>query len=198
MLRLIEAHLPSWERASALCEAYLENLSWFFRPVDREQIVEELIPSVYKNRRSHAASLEELDFHELSALLMVFSVGAVADLTLEPYNDEAEKFFHLSRAAISLKPIFDGSSFAGVQAVALMGAYDLFACRKPSLEGSWNMLNLAMLLAGSVSIPIKSTTQWKLIDDINRLVCVSPDSITHAFVIQISNTFQTETPLDGD
>lgn len=154
MLRLIEAHLPSWERASALCEAYLENLSWFFRPVDREQIVEELIPSVYKNRRSHAASLEELDFHELSALLMVFSVGAVADLTLEPYNDEAEKFFHLSRAAISLKPIFDGSSFAGVQAVALMGAYDLFACRKPSLEGSWNMLNLAMLLAGSVSISI--------------------------------------------
>lgn len=150
VLKLIEAHLPSWERASALCEAYLENLSWFFRPVDREQIVEELIPSVYKNRRSYAASLEELDFHELSALLMVFSVGAVADLTLEPYNDEAEKFFHLSRAAISLKPIFDGSSFAGVQAVALMGAYDLFACRKPSLEGSWNMLNLAMLLAGSV------------------------------------------------
>ena len=148
---LIDSHLPSYERASALCEAYLENLSWFFRPIEREQIMEELIPSVYKKRCQYADATADVDYHELSALLMVFSVGAVADLTLEPFNDEAEKYYHLSRAAISLKPIFDGASFAGVQAVALMGAYDLFACRKPSLEGSWNMLNLAMLLAASVS-----------------------------------------------
>ncbi len=39
---LIEAQLPEYGRASSLVEAFLENFSWSFRPLDREQIIEEL------------------------------------------------------------------------------------------------------------------------------------------------------------
>lgn len=37
---MIKERLPSYERATALVEAYLQHLSWFFRPVERDQIME--------------------------------------------------------------------------------------------------------------------------------------------------------------
>ena len=51
----IEEKLPSYQRASSLTEAYLENLSWFFRPVEREQVMGELIPIVYKKQRRQSS-----------------------------------------------------------------------------------------------------------------------------------------------
>ena len=40
--------LPTKERLSSLCEAFLENVTWFYRIIGRPQIMEELIPTVYK------------------------------------------------------------------------------------------------------------------------------------------------------
>ena len=39
--------LPTWERATALWEAYLENLSWYFKAIEREQLMEDVMPLVY-------------------------------------------------------------------------------------------------------------------------------------------------------
>ncbi|THH08783.1 hypothetical protein EW145_g2474 [Phellinidium pouzarii] len=176
----IEDMLPSYERASALAEAYLENVSWFFRPVNREQIMEELIPAVYKNWHKTSLSAKpdstpspsvastsnspaETDYddsprqprtdpHVLALLLTVFAAGAVADLTLPPYNDEAHLYHHLSRAALSLKSLFDGTTLFTVQAVMLVGTYDLFSCRKDSLEGTYKMLSFGISLASSIGL----------------------------------------------
>lgn len=43
----IEAQLPSRERASALVEAFQQNMTWFYRPVSRKQMLEELVPKAY-------------------------------------------------------------------------------------------------------------------------------------------------------
>lgn len=155
----IEEKLPSLERASALVEAYLENLSWFIRPIDREQIMEELIPEVYRKWRFASSSNcagssnEEspIDPHVLALLFAVFACGADGDLTLAPWNDEADLYYLLARAAVSLKPVFDGCSLHAVQAIALIAAHDLFSCRRNSLEGTWKMLSFSMSLAVSVS-----------------------------------------------
>jgi hypothetical protein len=39
--------LPTWERATALCEAYLENMAWFYKGIERDHLMEELMPAVY-------------------------------------------------------------------------------------------------------------------------------------------------------
>ncbi|KAH8110513.1 hypothetical protein DFH11DRAFT_1547404 [Phellopilus nigrolimitatus] len=190
---LIEEKLPSYERASALVEAYLENLSWFMRPIDREQIMEELIPTIYKKRYtsysinsnsctvsntnspvSTASSSEtpaessaqahlqrHTDPHALALLLVVFAAGAVADMTLPPCNDEAELYYHLSRAAMSLKPVFEGASLQSVQAIVLIGAYDIFSCRKFSLDGAWKMLSFGLALAASIGLH-RDPARWNL------------------------------------
>ncbi len=92
---LVEAQLPSRERASGLSESFLLNLSWFSRPVTREQIIEELIPTAYK--RLPEGVMTKMDLHDLALLLVVFATGAAADLTLPPYNEEAERYRHLAR-----------------------------------------------------------------------------------------------------
>ena len=162
--QMIESQLPTWERASALTEAYLQNLSWFFRPVDRQQIVEELLPAVYKRRRpslsqssfSDSSDIDgdldaPVDLHDLALLLMVFACGAAGDLTLPPFNREAETYRQLARATLGLKNIFDGASLSAVQAVCFLGMFDVISGWKNTLETSWKMLCLGFSLSASVS-----------------------------------------------
>ncbi|KAI5123022.1 hypothetical protein M0805_007643 [Coniferiporia weirii] len=156
---LIEAQLPSYERATALVEAYLEHVTWFFRPVKREQIMEDLLPIIYKRRWSEQPNSEKECFpkaedeaHRLALLLMVLACGAVADLTLAPSNAEAELYNHLGRAALSLRSVFDGASFRTVQAVMLLAIYDFFSCAKASNEYAWKMLSFGLVLASSIGL----------------------------------------------
>ncbi|THH11525.1 hypothetical protein EW145_g571 [Phellinidium pouzarii] len=139
VLALIEARLPSYERATALVEAYLENVSWFFLPVQREQIMEVILPSIYKRQRSGKPDLESgndsnadvaPNIHGLALALALFACGATADLTLVPQNAEAGLYHHLARAALSLQSVFEGASLKTVQAVMLLAAYDFLAGKK--------------------------------------------------------------------
>lgn len=106
LLQVIAAHLPSRERASTLCEAYLTNLSWFCRPVDREQLIDELVPVLYEklvdapahslmggrgvvvNDNGSVSSDEwdldeevDMDLHEVALVLSAFACGAAADFS---------------------------------------------------------------------------------------------------------------------
>ncbi len=141
---LLEAHLPSRERASGLVESLLQNLSWFFQPVSREQVVGELIPKAYRSAK------EKMDVYDLGLLYMVFAVGAAADLTLTPFNQEGECYRHLARAALSVKSIFDAITLSAIQAVALMGSYEVVSGRRNGPDYGWKMMNLSMGLSSSV------------------------------------------------
>ncbi|KAL5527974.1 hypothetical protein ACEPAG_6775 [Sanghuangporus baumii] len=181
--KCIEEMLPPYTRATALVEAYLANLSWFFRPVEREEIMEELIPIVYKRRRSHSVAScsgtsssdssgghQRTDPHVLGLLLSIFAVGAVADMTLPPWNDEGELYYQLSRTALSLKPVFEGAGLHAVEAIALLAAYNLFSCRRKGLEGTWKILSFSVSLAASIGLsrywssPIHSPSDYVCLD----------------------------------
>lgn len=179
---MIEGMLPSYSRATALAEAYLQNLSWFFRPVAREEIMEELIPIVYKKhppaRSDQVVDLPSdsrggqtrTDLHVLALLFAIFANGAVADLTLPAWNDEGELYYHLARTALSLKPVFDGAGLQAVEAVALLGSYNLFSCRNKGLEGTWKMMSLCLSLAASVSSLLPSFFFGLVILNVWRLI----------------------------
>ena len=187
----IERNLPSWERATALCEAYLENLSWYYRAIERSQLMEELMPTVYKRKKKSVNkssvedpsttgasnpialvidpccaqmigypqqfqkrdgdSTDETHLHDLALILMVFASGAAGDLTQEQYNEEAETYQYMARAALGLKSIFDGATLITVQATSLLGAYHVFSARRANLESAWLFFNISYVLAASVS-----------------------------------------------
>ena len=157
----IREQLRPYPRATALVEAYLENFSWFFRPVQRDQAFEELLPDVYawsraanenaSGPKAGSVYVPELDMHNFALMLAVLACGALADLTLPPDNDEAPVYYRLARAALSQEDLFGIASLTTVQAVSLLGAYDLYSCTRNSLEFSWKMLSFAMVLGTSVS-----------------------------------------------
>lgn len=68
--------------------------------------------------------------HELALMLVVFCYGALTDpnLPAAPHNAEAERYYQLTRAALSLEPVMDRPpSIATVQVLSLMGIYQV--CR---------------------------------------------------------------------
>jgi hypothetical protein len=172
LIPILDDYLPTYERATALAEAYLENVNWLPRPIQREQIMEELLPMLYKHRgKVGAHKIDEnhphIDFwrmkvvkrmHFLGLAYALFACGSAADLTQAADTLEGKTFNYLARAAVNSTSVFDtGASMENVQALMLLASVAFFTCEAPSLESSWKMMSFAHLLGVSVSI-----TRWFL------------------------------------
>jgi hypothetical protein len=86
-VNLLFDRLPPQTRASSLCETYLEQAAWSFRPVKRDEIMEEIISPIYKAVRERTASGTPIAWfspHKLAVAYLIFGLGALVDLTLEP------------------------------------------------------------------------------------------------------------------
>lgn len=149
----IERLLPTYERAYALAELYLKNLSWFFMPVDREQIMEELIPAAYPTDRrlgtaeTPANNSTRMDPHNLALLLAILAWGAAADLSLPPLNDEGQLYFHCSRAALGLQDIFADTTIVTVQAISIIASCWVFSNNALCADGADKLYSFACMLA---------------------------------------------------
>lgn len=145
VLETINANMPSFERAYSLAETYLENFSWVLRVVQRDQLFNELLPTQYK-RLSHAQedpNASEMTAHELALLLAVFASGSLADLTLPPFNDEAEQYYQMALAALSVTPVLGSPTLSAIQALSILGAYNAHSGRTFSLDLSGSFFSLA-------------------------------------------------------
>ncbi len=66
--------------------------------------------------------------HDLALIFVVFCFGALTDPSLPPapHNDEASRYYELTRAALNLEPVLDRPpSVATVQTLSLMGIYQV-------------------------------------------------------------------------
>ena len=155
VLPLIYSYMPSIERASSLVETFLEHCSWMYSVVKRDQLIDELLPKLKTSLANpYTLSYDDmiLGFDDISLLFMVFSLGAWADLTLPPYNEQAEQYHQLSKAVATLGNFIRNPSLAAVQALYLMGCYVSMSSRKNLIEPAMSIINLASSLARSVSI----------------------------------------------
>ncbi|KAG9317567.1 hypothetical protein JVU11DRAFT_1775 [Chiua virens] len=150
--------LPEYPRATTLCETYLENAAWVFRPITREELIDEILSPVYafsQDRKKNLEGLEvneEISSHTVAVLYMVFAHGALTDLTLPPYNSEAEDYFHLARLALSLQPVYDLPTSRTLQALVLLAYYYANSGRHPTLDSAWSIISFANKLAQSMGL----------------------------------------------
>jgi hypothetical protein len=171
---LAETYLPPWPEARQLCDLYLEQAPWFFGAVKEAQITREILPLWYEEAANMAPSrtspshllLPQLQdrqssatgtkgtAHDLALLFIIFCFGALTDVKRPPApdNEDADRYFKLSRAAMALEPVLDRpTSVATVQTLALMGIYQGLASGDNSIESTWALMGLACKLAQSVS-----------------------------------------------
>lgn len=146
--------LPPYPRASALCETYMEHAAWIFQPIRREELIDDILSPVYalaqETQSNTSESKTECPEHTIAALYMVFSQGALMDLTLPPCNQEAEDYFHLGRVALSLRSVFESPTIHTIEALAVMGYCYSNRGKQYALHSAWSVIALASKLAQSV------------------------------------------------
>ncbi len=159
LVERLEAHLPPQTRAWGLCETYMEHLTWWSRPIKRDELIDDILVPIYNckkdptKRSYHRDATDDEDKcpHSLAVLFFVFALGSLVDLTLPPCSAEAELYYRLGRAAISLRSVFDSAEIQTVQALTLMGQYHSLCTQRYTLESAWRIMSLASKLAQSVS-----------------------------------------------
>jgi hypothetical protein len=157
---LADSFLPPWPEALRLCELYLESAPWFFGPVTRKQITEELLPTWYSEARAVSGLPEAAQSpspqgtnHELALLFIIFVFGAINDVNLPPPPDNADAthYFDLSQATLNLDSLlYRPGSVAAVQTISLMAIYRGMCADENSIESTWAMFGMATRMAQSV------------------------------------------------
>lgn len=77
--------------------------------VSRNKLVNELIPIVYKETPVPYGP------HDLALLLVVLGIGSLVDLNIPPYSFEAQHYYRLSRATLTLQPILGAQSVVTIK-----------------------------------------------------------------------------------
>ncbi|KAI0079109.1 hypothetical protein K474DRAFT_1659611 [Panus rudis PR-1116 ss-1] len=169
VLDKLERNLPPHPRAWALCEAYLEHFTFWFRPIKRDELIDEILTPIYRSindpdKRSYFPSMPgdgERCPHRLAVLFFILAVGALVDLTLPACNVEAEKYFQFGKAALSLRSIFDSPEIETVQAVSIMAAYQSACSQRYTNDSAWAIISLSVKLAQGLGLH-RDSSQWKL------------------------------------
>ncbi|KAF8913807.1 hypothetical protein CPB84DRAFT_1811319 [Gymnopilus junonius] len=158
-------HLPPEPRAWSLCETYMEQATWMFRPIKREELIDDILSPIYKTIKEKQATgvfNPTVTAHKLATMFLVFAMGALVDLTLEPYNREAEMYYQLGRASLSLRSVLDSPEISTVQAVLLMASYHSNGGQRYTMDSAWALVSLGSKMSQSVirpAVPIDLNVQ---------------------------------------
>ncbi|TDL18165.1 hypothetical protein BD410DRAFT_831020 [Rickenella mellea] len=162
-----EERMPPYERATALCETYLQQASWFFRLVRRPQLIDELLNPIYRRMESTTSFPnnvnDDMYRHNLALLLSVFAMGALWDLTLPPYNEEAHTYYILSCSLVDLESDADSPSLTVVQTLCAMCSYYTQSGRIQSMDRPLAFLGYGSTVAAAIGLH-RDPARWQLDD----------------------------------
>ncbi|KIM39410.1 hypothetical protein M413DRAFT_446927 [Hebeloma cylindrosporum] len=159
---IIESHLPPYEQGLALCETYFDQVSWMFRGVTREQLVDDMLPVIYKMQVAPPGE-DYSGPHDLALLFIVLAIGAVVG------KDAAQvlggHFYQISRAAIALQPVLEKPSIVTIQTLYLMSIYNGMSGddmkSDTNMEMTWSLVTLASNLSQTIGLH-RDSAHWGL------------------------------------
>ncbi|KAJ7077455.1 hypothetical protein C8R44DRAFT_826138, partial [Mycena epipterygia] len=179
-LDYLKGRLPPYTESLRLSELYLAQSPWFFGPVMRAQVTDEILPLWFPDetsrRKPKDTSPKPLgSAHELALIYAIFCIGALGDADLsfshnttevdalqanskEPHD--SEYYYRLTKAALTLEPILAGPpNVAMVQTLALIAIYEVPCAGENTIARAWPVFGLVTKLAQSVH---RDCAKWPL------------------------------------
>lgn len=152
--------LPAKPRAWGLCESYLQQGCLKEQFIERDELVNDLLIPVY-NRGDPRIQEQDRTFtaHKLAILFFVFAIGARVDLTLPFDSDEADKYYQVGRAALSLNSVLNSPELATVQALLLLSFCHMQGGRRYDIDVACMVAALAVKRAESIGLH-RESPQW--------------------------------------
>ncbi|KAH8830894.1 hypothetical protein DL96DRAFT_1707686 [Flagelloscypha sp. PMI_526] len=162
-------HFPGRLKASSLCELYTEQYAWSCTPVLRDELMDEFLVPTYKILEAINDPADTpttaLHPHRCAVLFLVFALGSWVDLTQVNYWEDADKYYHLARACLTMQSIFEAPECATVQAIALLSSYSDIRGHLSSmtLHPGWTLLSLASKIAQGLGLH-RDVSKWNYLD----------------------------------
>ncbi|KZP23890.1 hypothetical protein FIBSPDRAFT_1042717 [Athelia psychrophila] len=164
-INMLLSCLPSRTRAWSLCEIFLEQGSWLFRLVQREELIQDIFNPIYmaKQERENPDCLvaTEISPHKISVLYSVFTLSRLMGLTLPGSNEEGDHYHQCARAALALRSIFDSPMVETVQAILSMTSYCSMSTQRYSRESVWMLSSVGSKVAQSLGMH-RDPAQWNM------------------------------------
>ncbi|KAJ7088967.1 hypothetical protein C8R44DRAFT_818944 [Mycena epipterygia] len=169
-LDYLKGRLPPYTESLRLSELYLAQSPWFFGPVMRAQVTDEILPLWFPDetsrRKPKDTSPKPLgSAYELALIYAIFCIGALGDAdlsfshnTTEPHD--SEYYYRLTKATLTLEPILAGPpNVAMVQTLTLIAIYEVPCAGENTIARAWPVFGLATKLAQSVH---RDCAKWPL------------------------------------
>ncbi|KAJ6538854.1 hypothetical protein DFH09DRAFT_1368755 [Mycena vulgaris] len=147
-------HLPLEVRALSLCETYYRNGCWTGMPLAQDETLE-LLMEIYGPFRigeGEEKHRSRVILQQMAVLYFILALGSLVDLELPPYSLEADHYFDLGCAAMSVRSLFEGPTLVTVQALALMALYYAHGGRRYTVEGAWSAISLASSISQTLGL----------------------------------------------
>ncbi|KAF7329384.1 Zn(2)-C6 fungal-type domain-containing protein [Mycena kentingensis (nom. inval.)] len=149
--------LPTAERAAELCEIYIAEASWHATLVLADDL-RELCRTIYAYAANPARySLAIPHVHSLAVLFLALAMAALADLSLPAYSPEADALFDAGQAALALESVFVSRELRTIQALAMAATYLATGGPRYSIDASWALNAMAMVLAERLRLHRETT-----------------------------------------
>ncbi|KAI0698383.1 hypothetical protein BC835DRAFT_1269122 [Cytidiella melzeri] len=162
--QMIITYLPPYDRTLRLAQAYVEGAAWLFRGLTPQQLVDEMIPFIYKQPMNIPEGSPMHDYsgpHDIAVVFLACAIGTLIERDHENQTGEGEHYYHLARAALCLQPVLEKPSMVTIQALRLLSNYVAMSGteRDSSIETAWSLLTLSSQLAQSVH---RDSARWGL------------------------------------
>lgn len=157
---LFSPFLPSRERALQLMELYYRNAAWMFDPIVRDDFVTNILTPLYGHTGS--PNVNNIHSHRLSVFFIVLASGVLYEQSTSS-GVIAEQYHALSRAALSLDPIYQDATCATVQAL-FMAFGHIYQSDRTNNEGRWLLMGVVVRVAQLIGLQ-RDNAGWGLGQD---------------------------------
>lgn len=154
---LFSPFLPSRERALQLMELYYRNAAWMFDPIVRDDFVTNILTPLYGHTGS--PNVNNIHSHRLSVFFIVLASGVLYEQSASS-GVIAEQYHALSRAALSLDPIYQDATCATVQAL-FMAFGHIYQSDRTNNEGRWLLMGVVVRVAQLIGLQ-RDNAGWGL------------------------------------
>ncbi|KAH8829155.1 hypothetical protein DL96DRAFT_1554758 [Flagelloscypha sp. PMI_526] len=142
------------------------QFAWASAALLREELIDDYFAPIYKLLETLNGGLDithaAIRPHRCAVLLLVFALGAWVDLTQDKYWEEADKYYHLARACLSMQSLFEEPECATVQAIYLLSELQGHLTSM-TLHPSWTLLSVASKIAQGLGLH-RDVSKWNHLD----------------------------------
>ncbi|KAG1876498.1 hypothetical protein DFJ58DRAFT_178328 [Suillus subalutaceus] len=149
--------LPSRERALQLMELYYRNVAWMFDAIVRDDFMTNILTPLYGHTGS--PNVNNIHSHRLSVFFIVLASGVLYEQSLSS-GVLAEQYHALSRAALSIDPIYQDATCATVQALFMTFGH-IYQSDRTNNEGRWLLMGVVARVAQLIGLQ-RDNAGWGL------------------------------------